>query len=242
MIKAGTTVYHTVYRQTAGGKPSLGKVLADFATEIRLGGAIQAIVCAVAEGTVNTIDKGRPYVFSFTAPATSGDLSLTISCASGTDYITAGVLVDDVSIYDIDSVGALIATATTVASTTVTNSTSASMFQGDSLKLDLSIRESALTSLGAASLAAIDTLTCGWKLVSNDSGDAQDANPTVSIVSDSLGNRVLRATLLAFPAAFNVPDGQQSVSSRVDIRATEGTTTFIIATCDVTIYWKATTA
>ena len=85
-------------------------------------------------------------------------------------------------------------------------------------------------------------LAAGVKLTSLNSDDAQSATLTVSIVTDTVGNRVLRAVLDAFPAALKVVDGTQSTGARIDIRATESTKTFIIATCDLTILWKATTA
>ena len=107
--------------------------------------------------------------------------------------------------------------------------------------MNLTVPEAALTALGAASLAAIDTLACGVKLVSKTSDDTQDAALSTSIVTDTSGNRVVRAFLNAFPAAFAVPDTVRSVSAEIALRATEGSKTFIVATCALTVKWKATT-
>jgi hypothetical protein len=238
--KTSESVTITTYRQTAAGAASTGKVLADFVYEFRLDGAVSAITPTVTEGA--NVGAWREYHFAFTTPATPGRLTFgPIQPASGTDVISPDLFVDDIQVYDMDALAGLFISSSSVTVSPTASSGTATIFHGDTIQVDMPVNESSLTALGAASLAAIDTLACGVKLTSNDSGDAQDATLTTSIISDTSGNRIVRATA-AFPAILAVPDGQRQVDARIDLRATEGTKTFIIATVALTVNWKATTA
>jgi len=235
-----TTQHITVYRQTIDGRPSTGKVTADFTAYATLAGATSALSLTVTERS--TIGNGRAYDIAFTAPGTTGDIVIRFAPTAGNDLIFPDVWADQVTVYGIDSIGALISTTSAVPATDFSTSSQSEIFHGDSLQFDLSVSESALLALGAASLAAIDTLACGVKLTSRNSADAQDATLSTAIVSDTSGNRVVRVNLDAFPAALAIATALQSVSARVDLRATEGTKTFIVATLNLTIKWRATTA
>jgi len=143
--------------------------------------------------------------------------------------------------YDIDSVGSLIATSNGVSLTPVTTADEAEFYDGDSIVLDFAVTEAALAYIGAASLAAIDTLLAEIKLNTIDSDQvATVGGLTESITSDVSGTRTVRAVLDAFPAALAVPDNTKSLACTAHLRATEGTKTAIISEIAVTIKWKAT--
>jgi hypothetical protein len=145
--------------------------------------------------------------------------------------------------YDTDAIGSLIATSNGVALTPVTTADSAEIYMGDSIILDFAVTEAALTYIGAASLAAIDTLLAEIKLNTTDADQAATVGGlTESITSDTSGNRVVRAVLDAFPSALNVPDGAKSLACTAHLRATEGTKTAIIGEIALTIKWRATTS
>jgi hypothetical protein len=234
---SGATQHITVHRRTADGLPSTGKVTADFTILATVNGAATAVTLTVTEKS--TVGDGRAYDVAFTAPAALGQFSARIVPASGTDVVFPDLLEDDITAYSIDSVGGLVATTGAIAVSPVTGRTTLSVYHGDSITAVAKIPEGALTALGATSLADITTLASGIKLTSADSDDAAVATPTVTIVTDTVGARVLRAQLTTFPAALAVPDGgQRSVSARLDIRATKGSVTLIIAVIDITVYWR----
>jgi hypothetical protein len=238
MIRTGSTVVISVRRQTAAGAASTGKVLADFAYEFRLNGVVQSITPTVTEGA--TTGTWREYHFSFTAPSSTGALDFFI-VATNTDILAANTYTDDVVVSDTDTLAGLFVSSTVAPVSPVATQTTRTVFQGDTLRLDFVVLESTLSAIGAASLAAVDTLAIGMKLDSNDSGDAQDATLTATVLSDTSGNRVVRGTL-AFPAAFNVPDGQRQIAATAMLRLTEGSVTVIGAIVNVQVLWKATTA
>ena len=63
-----------------------------------------------------------------------------------------------------------------------------------------------------------------------------------SITSDTSGNRVVRCTLNAFPAALAVQDSTKSLAATAHLRLTEGSKTAIASEIKLTVKWKATTA
>jgi hypothetical protein len=65
---------------------------------------------------------------------------------------------------------------------------------------------------------------------------------TCSVLTDTSGNRVVRAILDTFPAILAPPTGgQQTQSARAHLRLTYTTKTLIASQYDLTIKWKATT-
>lgn len=150
---------------------------------------------------------------------------------------------DEGTSYDIDSVGSLIASSSGVSLTPVLTSDTAEIFDGDSIVLDFSVTEAALSYVGAASLAAVDTILCQVKLDSLNSDDTASVTGfTNSITSDTSGNRVVRCTLNAFPAALAVQDSTKSLAATAHLRLTEGSKTAIASEIKLTVKWKATTA
>ena len=145
--------------------------------------------------------------------------------------------------YDIDSIGSLIATSSGVAISETAFSATHEMYDGNSIYVSCSIPDAALSAIGAASLAAVDTITAQIKIDSIDSDNAATVTGlTTAITSDSVGNRVVLVTLAAFPAGLAVPDGgQQSLACTLHVKLTEGTKIITANSTHITIKWKATT-
>lgn len=145
--------------------------------------------------------------------------------------------------YDIDSVGSAISTSSGVAISETAFSQTYEMYDGNSISVYCSIPEAALTAIGAASLAAVDTITAEIKINSVDSDNpATVGGLTETITSDTANNRVVRVTLDAFPAALAVPDGgQQTLAATLQVKLAEGTKVLTANNTAMTIRWKATT-
>ena len=144
--------------------------------------------------------------------------------------------------YDADSLGGMIAASTGVTLVPTITTSTAEMFDGDSIDLTFSVPEAALTSIGAANLAAVTTLAAEIKLDSKDSSVAGDVTTlTETITSDILGTRTVRAILNAFPSVLAVPTANKSVSCTAHLRMTLGAKTIISSAISVTVKWKATT-
>jgi hypothetical protein len=145
--------------------------------------------------------------------------------------------------YDFDSIGSSMAVAAGFTVTDYTSTSSTEIYHGDSIQLDFSVAESALTLIGASSLADVTTLAVEIKRTSVDSSTAADvATLTESIMSDIGGNRIVRGTLAAFPAILAPPTGgQTTLACRADLRLTKGSNTITASTIDITVKWKATT-
>ena len=136
--------------------------------------------------------------------------------------------------------GAILTSAGTLVSQTTINQ-DLTLYQGDSISVDMTIPEAALTAVGATSIATLDTYVAELKLVSTNATTAPIAvSFTESIVTDTAGARVVRAELDTFPTALNVdgPNGD-SVSARLDLRITKGTKTRIASTVNITAVWAA---
>lgn len=119
---------------------------------------------------------------------------------------------------------------------------SVDLYDGNSIEILMSVLEAALTAAGATSLADCDDLTAEIKLTSKDSDDPADVDTLVcSIVSDVSGNRVVLAALDAFPTELAVPDDQDTLSARCDLRITKGAKIITAAVRGVTVRWKANT-
>lgn len=143
--------------------------------------------------------------------------------------------------YDINSIGALIATSGGVAISNRITTDSATIYHGDSLDLSFSVLEAALASIGANDLSDC-TLYAGIKLTGVDSGDAAavDTWTALAATSDTIGNRVVRAQLDAFPVALAVPSNSTQLSAVAHLRLTVSTKTLIVAAIALTVEWKAT--
>lgn len=148
------------------------------------------------------------------------------------------------SAYDLNSIGASIATSGGVALTPITVGDDTTIYDGDSIILDFAVSEAALAYIGAASLAAVTVggMVPGIKLDSLNSDDPQSALLTPTITSDISGTRTVRGTLAAFPAALLVQDATKSTAATAQLRLTYAGKTCIASSIALTIQWKATTA
>lgn len=145
---------------------------------------------------------------------------------------------DEGTAYDIDTVGSQIATSNGVALTPITVGDAMTIYDGDSLVVAFTVSPAALAYIGAASLAAVDTLTAEIKLDSADSSAAALATLTTSITSTT----TVQGLLAAFPAGLAVPTGPKSISATAQLRITEGSRGCIACSIAITVLWKATTA
>lgn len=144
--------------------------------------------------------------------------------------------------YDYNSLGGMIAASTGVTLVPTITTSTAEMFDGDSIDLTFSVPEAALVSIGAANLAAVTTLAAEIKLDSKDSSVAGDVTTlTETITSDILGTRTVRAILNAFPSVLAVPTGSKSAACTAHLRMTLGAKTIICSAISITVKWKATT-
>ena len=136
--------------------------------------------------------------------------------------------------------GAIVSSTGTITNDTTTNQ-DLTLYQDDSISVDMTILEAALTAVGATSIATLDSYAAELKLVTTNATTAPIAVTfTESVVSDTSGARVVRAVLDTFPTALNVagPDGT-SVQARLDLRITKGTKTRIAATVNIQSVWAA---
>jgi hypothetical protein len=190
--------------------------------------------------TMERSETNGDHMLAYAVPLGAYGIRLTVP---GTDYASVALWSGIGYTYGPDDLGSLIATSGGVALTPVTTSDEAEIYDGDSIILDFSVTEAALTYINAASLTACDTLLAQIKLNTNDSDETADVTGfTNTVTSDTSGNRVLRAVLAAFPAALAVPDGAKSIACTAQLRATEGTKTAIVSEIALTVKWKATTA
>lgn len=143
--------------------------------------------------------------------------------------------------YDNDSIGALVNAGTRPADPyEPTAASTLTIYDGNSILVDLSISETALAYIGAANLAAC-TLSAGIKLTSKTSDDPADVTLTPTVVTDTTGARVVRCQVDTFPAALAIPDGVQELAARLDVRLTKSGRTVTGAVVAVTVKWKANT-
>lgn len=147
------------------------------------------------------------------------------------------------SVYDIDSIGSIIVTSTAIAVAPTVIEGTAELFDGNSIRLDFSVPEAALTAIGASSLATCDTLVAEIKLDSADSSAAPPVTTlTETIITDISGTRLVRGTLATFPAALAVPaGGQQTLACTAHLLLTKGSSVITGSVIRITVKWKANT-
>jgi hypothetical protein len=147
--------------------------------------------------------------------------------------------------YDEDALaGLFLASAGIVTGSVTTTGDELVLIDGNSIRVDLTVLDVALTYIGATSLANCDTLVAEIKKTATDSSSAAEVTTLVeAIVTDTVGARVVRCTLDAFPAALAVPTGGdgQAVTGRLDLVLTKGTKKVTAATKPVRVVWKAST-
>ena len=104
-----TTLVFDVWRQTAAGAASTGKVIGDFAYAHYLDGTVQAITTTLTEGA--TVGLWRAYKMSQTVPATTGTYQILFDVASGTDVVAGGSITVDLQAYNETTIAGLILTS-----------------------------------------------------------------------------------------------------------------------------------
>ena len=179
------------------------------------------------------------HLLSYAVPLGAFALRLTVPVA---DYASVALWNGIGYIYGPDDLGSLIATTGSITLTPTTTSDDAEMFDGDSISVVMRVTEAALTAAGAASLAACDTLRAYIKLDSVDSGAAPTVDYTdltVTILTDSSGDRTVRVTKDAFPTALAITDAAKSLTCKVQLELGESTKLITAATVGLTIKWVA---
>lgn len=146
--------------------------------------------------------------------------------------------------YDDSAIGSLIASSASISISPTSTSSSATMYDGDSIYIaGISIPEAALTAIGATSLADCASRLAFIKRTSQDSNDEPDValagGLTVTATSDSANNRVVKIECTAFPAILGVLDDATSLSAKVNVRLTKGSKEIVAAVVDLTVLWVA---
>jgi hypothetical protein len=146
--------------------------------------------------------------------------------------------------YDNSAIGSLIASAASVSISPTSNSSSATMYDGDSIYIaGISIPEAALTAIGATSLADCASRLAFIKRSSQDSNDEPDVDAadglSVTATSDSSGNRVMKIECTAFPAVLGVLDDTTSLAAKVNVRLAKSSKEIVAAVVDLTVLWVA---
>ena len=177
------------------------------------------------------------HFFYYEVPLGAFSIRLTVPA---TDYASVALWTGRGTSYGIDDLGGMIASTGSVTLTPTVTSADAEMFDGDSIDVSMSVTEAALTSIGAASLAACDTVRAYIKLDSTNSGAAPTVDYTsltTAITSDTSGNRVVRVTANAFPAAIAIGDSAKSLSCKVMLELGEGSKLIIASVVNLTVKW-----
>jgi hypothetical protein len=145
--------------------------------------------------------------------------------------------------YDDGSIGSILASSVSVTISPTQTSTTAEMFDGDSILIEgITIPAAALTAIGASSLANCDSRKAFIKLDSSDANDAPtvpDTDLTVTATTDSGGVYVVKVTKDAFPAAIGVIDDTKATSCTLHVRLTKGSKTIIAGEVKLTVKWPA---
>lgn len=146
--------------------------------------------------------------------------------------------------YDARSIGSMIAAAGSVSISPTSTSTSATMYDGDSIYIaGVSIPEAALTAIGAISLADCTSRLAFIKRTSQDSNDEPDVDAsdglTATATSDSSGNRVVKIECTAFPVILGVPDDANTLAAVVQVRLVKGSKEIVAAAVALSVLWVA---
>lgn len=147
--------------------------------------------------------------------------------------------------YDTDALaGLFLASAGVVTGSVTTTGDEFVLFDANSIRIDLSVLDAALTYIGATSLATCDSMVAEIKKTTTDSSSVAEVTTlSEAIVTDTSGARLVRCTLDSFPAALAVPTGGdgQAVTGRIDLVLTKGTKKVTAATKNIRVVWKAST-
>jgi hypothetical protein len=153
-VIASTAQHLTVFRQTIDGRPSTGKVSADFTVLCLLAGATAVLSVTATER--GTIGNARAYDLAFTAPATVGDIGIRVVPTAGSDLIFPDLFADAVTNYSIDSLASLVATpiVSVINAGTPTSDISLRLVKDDYAPITFTVRDQ---SGAAIDLSGYDT-------------------------------------------------------------------------------------
>ena len=146
---------------------------------------------------------------------------------------------------DSDTLAAIIqASGGTISPTDGVISANLRLYEGDSIATLAAVPENILSRVGATSLADLDSITAGLKLSSTGSAAEPDLvilPASITIITDTVGNRVIRITVDAFPEEISVGAGARGavVRGRIDVRVTKDSVTRIASKIDVGAEWSA---
>jgi hypothetical protein len=235
----GTTLAQALFIRTDAG------VAVSYATKAAFVAAGWDIVWQDSDGvalddqptwTLSVGSAGR-HVIGFTNPAgqwTAKITQLAANFSNPLEFSGEGLA------NDADTLYATLVGSLGVPATDVTTDGEVRIFDGDSLRIDFTVLETALAYVGADSLADCDELTAALKLDTENSDDDADLDTfTPTIISDTSGSRSVRVDEDAFPATLAVPDLADEVRARCDLRLVKGTRQVIAATRSVVVLWKA---
>lgn len=188
--------------------------------------------------TLSAGDANGRHVVGFTPGLGAATVKITAPAGYRSDPAEFAV---EATTYSVDSLyGVILASSGTVITPTTTSG-EVDVYDGNSIVIDMSVLEAALSEIGAASLAACDSMSAQIKLTSKESEDAADVALSWTILSDVSGTRTVRAYIDAFPAALAILDDAKTLDCRCDLRLTKGTKTVTAAIRNVTVRWKANT-
>lgn len=179
------------------------------------------------------------HVLNFVNP--SGQWTAKLVPASGFIIAPAEVPGEGLS-NDADTLYNQMLNTTGAPATSLTTNGDFTWYDGNSLSIDMTVLDTALTFIGATSLADTVAMLAEIKIKTKDSSVAADV-PTLTetIKTDTLGARVVTVSVDAFPAAVLVPTGQQVLSIRCDLKLTKGGKSITAAVRNGSVLWKANT-
>lgn len=241
MSVIGTTLAQALYLKTDAG------AAVSYATKALFIAAGWDIIWQDSTGTALSTQptwtlsagSGGRHVVGFTCPAgqwTAKVVQIASNFSNPLEFSGEGLANDADTLY-----ATLVGSLGTPA-TDVSTDGEVRIFDGNSLRIDFSVLETALAFIGASSLADCSSISAELKLITLNSDDpATVATMTETILADTSGNRTVRVDVDAFPAALAVPDAAADVRARCDLRLVKGAREVVAATVSVVVLWKAHT-
>jgi hypothetical protein len=240
-VVIGTILAQALYIKTDAG------AAVNYATKLLFTGAGWDIIWQDSSGVALTSQptwtlsagSGGRHVVGFANPAgqwTAKVVQIASNFSNPLEFSGEGLGADADLIY------ATILSSGGVPATTLATDGEVRIFDSDSMRVDFTVLEAALAAVGASSLATLDSMVAEIKLITKNSDDPADVTGlTEAILTDTSGARVVRVDLNAFAAALAVPDGEDELRARIDLRIVKGTRQVIAATRSLVILWKALT-
>ncbi len=239
MSVTGTILAQALYIQTDAG------VAVNYATKAAFTGAGWNIVWQDSDGVALTSQptwtlsagSGGRHVVGFENPEgqwTAKVVQIASNLSNPLEFSGEGLGADAELIY------ATILASGGLPATSIATDGEVRIFDSDSLRVDLTVLEAALTYVGATSLADLSSMVAEIKLITLNSDDpATVTGLTETILTDTSGARVVRVDLDAFASSLEVPDGEAETRARIDLRIVKGARQAIASTRSLVILWKA---